>query len=268
MTIQTMASGSSGNMALIRTRHSTVALDLGIRSQKGTVEALLGAGVCVESLEAAIVSHSHTDHLGYSGLSVCRRAGVPVMAGAETTRKASRVLGRKGVNGDPDGWLVEICPETKYLVGDIEVTPFDVPHDVPTFGFVFEADGRKAVVATDLGCAPDELLPLFVGADLVVLEANYDEGMLRFSNRHPRDKARVAGDLGHLSNVQAGHFLKRMLDAGGRPPSAVMLVHLSGDHNSPEIAVEDVSNCMGPGLDDTPRVLAAPRHRSGPVMEV
>lgn len=267
LSIQTLASGSSGNMTVIRSAHSTLVLDLGIRSMKGTVAALETAGIAIESLEAALVSHRHSDHLGSSGLKLCLRAGIPVLAGPETIGEAERLYRWKKPAHDPEGSLVPIRPQTTYLVGNIEVTPFSVSHDVPTYGFEFAVaggGGRKVTVATDLGFAPDDLLPHFADADAILLEANYDEDLLRLSPRHVKDKTRVASDHGHLSNMQAGRFIARVMETSRALPQAIVLVHLSRDHNRPEMAVDDVSTYLGPGRQDGPRVVAAPRDRPGP----
>lgn len=271
ISLQTLASGSSGNMTLIRSDHSALVLDLGIRSKKGTLAALEGAGIGFQSLEAVLVSHSHSDHLGLPGLKVCREAGVPLLAGRETLDQATRLYPWNGNAPGDNGAFVDIGPGTTYLVGDIEVTPFAVSHDVPTYGFVFEtkADGgRKVVVATDLGHAPDELLPHFIDSDVILLEANYDEELLRWSSRHPRDKARVSGSFGHLSNLQAGRFLSRIAESSRALPSVVALAHLSQDHNRPEVAVEQVSTYLDPTFGGRTQVIAAPRNRPGPTIEI
>ncbi|NOZ00509.1 MAG: MBL fold metallo-hydrolase [Deltaproteobacteria bacterium] len=271
ITVRTLASGSSGNMTLIRSDRSTIVLDVGVRSQRRTLELLGEAGVGLDSLDAAIVSHSHTDHLGRPGLKLCVEAGVPLMAGRHTIEAAVRLHPWNGNNGRVTDAFVTIRPKDTYLVGDIEVTPFEVAHDVPTFGFVFEKrgpGGGRVAVATDLGHAPDELLPWFTDADVILLEANYDEGMLRVSPRSHRDKARVASGVGHLSNLQAGRFLARAAAAGMKLPSYVVLVHLSRDHNRPEVAVDDVSTYLDPGRGHPPDVAAAPPDRPGPIIEV
>jgi hypothetical protein len=81
-------------------------------------------------------------------------------------------------------------------VGDLEVTPFEISHDVPTFGFLFRTGiggmQRRLALATDLGRVGEGELPYFRDADGVVIEANYDERMLQQSPRHPVDKVRVS----------------------------------------------------------------------------
>jgi phosphoribosyl 1,2-cyclic phosphodiesterase len=271
LSVRTLASGSSGNLAVVRGNDTVVALDLGVSSLSGMRASLASAGVALGDLEAAIVSHAHSDHLGWYGLREAIQAQVPVLAGEDTCRVARDLwLDRVGLPA-PDAATHPLRAGTTYLIGQLEVTPFEVSHDVPTFGFVFatRAAGlvRKLVVATDLGCAPDALLPRFADADAVLLEANYDPDLLGRSRRHPRDKERVASDRGHLSNAQAGDFLRRCAEAGSRLPSAVLLVHLSRDHNLPALALDTVRRESGLG-DRLPPLAAAPRRERGPLIEV
>lgn len=267
LAFQTLASGSSGNLALVRSRHAVLALDLGIPARRTLVQRLADAGVPPGHLTAALVSHSHSDHLGWAGLKWCVDEGVPVLAGRPTL-VAATTLHRDKAGGDvPAGVLQEIRAGATYLVEDVEVTPFAVPHDVPTFGFVLRSgrggDRRTLVVATDLGCARDDLVPYFADADGLLLEANYDEGLLRRSPRHPRDKARVASDQGHLSNVQSGRFLTTVAGASRTLPRVVVLAHLSRDHNTPDLALGTVGHEASAVVCRVP-VTTAPASEPGP----
>jgi len=89
-------------------------------------------------------------------------------------------------------------------------------------------------MATDLGHNGNGLFEEFIDSDLILIEANYDENMLNQSRRI--DKNRVGSDHGHLSNFQAGKFLARVFQESSKIPSAVILCHLSRDHNTPELA--------------------------------
>lgn len=269
LSLRTLASGSSGNLAVVRSRRTTLLLDFGLPSQLGIKNVLRAAGVNPTDIAAALVSHEHTDHLGYAGLRLLLDQGVPILGARETMSAAWRLHEARTGRPVPENAFLEVVPGSTYLLGDIEVTPFRVSHDVPTCGFRFAAgeggDRRCAVVATDLGCAPDALLAHFAGADAVFLEANYNDDLLRKSPRHPVHKGRVAGDRGHLSNVQSGSFLRRLADAGTLP-RAVMLCHLSEDHNDPGLARMEVGGASG--LEARVGLEAAPRHEPGPEVDL
>jgi phosphoribosyl 1,2-cyclic phosphodiesterase len=267
LAFQTLASGSSGNVALVRSRRAVLALDLGIPARRTLVQRLAEAGVPPGHLTAALVSHEHSDHLGWAGLKWCIDAHVPVLAGRATLLAATHLHRAKAGTDVPGGLLQEIRAGATYLVEDVEVTPFAVPHDVPTFGYLLRSGSgsarRTLAVATDLGCARDDLVPYFADADALLLEANYDEGMLRGSPRHPLDKARVASDHGHLSNVQSGRFLQAVASASRTLPRAVVLAHLSRDHNTPDLAVGTVGREAAAVVRTVP-VATAPAFDPGP----
>jgi phosphoribosyl 1,2-cyclic phosphodiesterase len=269
LTYQSLVSGSSGNLALVTSRRATIVLDLGIPVRRTLLQRLADAGVGPGTVKAALITHEHSDHLGWWGLRWCVEGRVPVLAGRSALLLASKLHKAKAGSEVPAGLLQEVRAGATYLVEDIEVTPFDLPHDVPTFGYVLRAgrggDRRTLVVATDLGCARPELLPWFVDADAVVLEANYDEEMLRHSPRHYADRVRVASDRGHLSNVQSGRFLGEVADASRVLPRTVLLAHLSRDHNRPELATATVQAESGPVGQRVP-LHTAPALEPGPVI--
>lgn len=271
LSVRTLASGSSGNLTLIRSGDDIVALDIGIASQRGLMESLGHSDVVPAAITAVLVSHEHSDHLSYSGLRICAAAGVPVLAGASTIRAASRTWASKLGKPMPSDVVGEIREDSTYLVGRLEVTPFRVSHDVPTFGFSVVARGaggvRKLTIATDLGCVTSGLVERFLDSDAVLLEANYDEDLLRKSPRHPDDKARVASDVGHLSNVQSGRFLAEVAANSKRLPQAVVLVHLSKDHNRPDLALRDAGDLPGVRRH-VPMFLAASRLSAGPWIDL
>ena len=272
ISILTLASGSSGNLALVRTRTTTILLDLGLQSQRGIAAALAENGVVAEHLDAAVVSHAHSDHLAYPGLKLMADIGVPVLMNDATKASAQRLFYQHRRRELPEAATVAIRPDTTYLVGDLEVTPFEVPHDVPTFGFRFEVqDGtirRRVTVATDLGCTPDDLTKHFVNANAILIEANYNDDMLRCSARHPDNKRRVAGDHGHLSNVQSGSFLDRVAEASKQLPERVLLVHLSEEHNTPSLAMSEVAGQVRWGQRAQSILDIAPRRARGKLVSV
>lgn len=258
-------------MALVETSRARVAVDLGIPARRDLLEEVrlngFGAGPCPV---AVVISHVHSDHLGWAGLRWNREARIPLMGHGEALAAAADLYRRKTGREMPWDGVQEIRPGATYLVGDLEMTPFEVSHDVRTFGFLFRTGvggmQRRLVVATDLGRAGEEELPYFRDVDGVVIEANYDEGMLRRSTRHPRDKARVASPQGHLSNVQCGGFLQVAGECSIRLPRAVVLAHLSRDHNEPGLAEETVRR-VARCLDHHVPVLTAPAFEAGPVLE-
>jgi phosphoribosyl 1,2-cyclic phosphodiesterase len=137
---------------------------------------------------------------------------------------------------DP-AWLPAVeyfAPGMPFRIGDIAVSPFTIPHDAADpVGFVFEAEGARLAVATDLGYMPPNVKEQLKALDLLMLESNHDLEMLRDGPYPWSVKQRVLSRVGHLSNDAASGFLEQEYD--GRA-TYVILGHLSESNNLPELA--------------------------------
>jgi len=121
-----------------------------------------------------------------------------------------------------------------FCVGDISVTPFTIPHDAADpVGFVFEAEGVRIGLATDLGYMPPNAKRHLKRCDVLMLESNHDLDMLRDGPYPWSVKQRVMSRMGHLSNLAAAEFLETEYDGGA---AYVVLAHLSENNNLPELA--------------------------------
>ena len=144
--------------------------------------------------------------------------------------------GRKKEPKDPT-WLpqVEYFQAGKPLqIGDISVSPFTIPHDAADpVGFVFQAEGVRMAVATDLGYIPPNVKAQLRGVDLLLLESNHDLEMLRDGPYPWSVKQRVLSRVGHLSNEAAATYLESEYDGQA---AYIILGHLSESNNLPELA--------------------------------
>jgi phosphoribosyl 1,2-cyclic phosphodiesterase len=121
-----------------------------------------------------------------------------------------------------------------FRIGDIAVTPFTIPHDAADpVGFVFEADGVRIAIATDLGYMPSNVHVHLRRCDVLMLESNHDVDMLRDGPYPWSVKQRVMSRVGHLSNYATAEFLAKSYDGGA---VYVVLAHLSENNNLPELA--------------------------------
>ena len=122
----------------------------------------------------------------------------------------------------------------KFCIGDIEVTPFTIPHDAADpVGFVFEAEGIRIGLATDLGYMTCNVQVHLRKCDVLMLESNHDLEMLRDGPYPWPIKQRVMSRVGHLSNEAAAEFLENNYDGQA---TYVVLAHLSESNNLPELA--------------------------------
>jgi phosphoribosyl 1,2-cyclic phosphodiesterase len=154
-------------------------------------------------------------------------------ASAETTEPAPT---KTAAEKDPT-WLpsIQFFQAGKPLqIGDIFVSPFTVPHDAADpVGFVFQAEGVRMAVATDLGYIPPNVKAQLKAVDLLLLESNHDLEMLRDGPYPWSVKQRVLSRVGHLSNEATATYLEAEYDGQA---AYIILGHLSESNNLPELA--------------------------------
>ena len=126
-------------------------------------------------------------------------------------------------------------PGTPFAIGDIDITPFTIPHDAADpCGFVLQADGLRMALATDLGYVPPNVKAALQRIDILLLESNHDLEMLRDGPYPWSVKQRVLSRVGHLSNHATAEFLANDYDGSA---SCIILGHLSESNNVPELAL-------------------------------
>lgn len=151
---------------------------------------------------------------------------------------------------------------TRFSIGDIDITPFTIPHDAADpCGFVFESEGIRMALATDLGYMPPNVKAALRRIDVLLLESNHDLEMLRDGPYPWSVKQRVLSRVGHLSNDATAEFLQKDYDGCA---SWIILGHLSESNNAPELARLAAEQALGnqPTLLGN-RVLLA--HQSSPL---
>jgi phosphoribosyl 1,2-cyclic phosphodiesterase len=137
---------------------------------------------------------------------------------------------------------VEIRPGKPESLANFEVTAIQVSHDAAQpCGFLLRCDGTAVTVLTDLGCASAAAAEAIAESDLVVLEANHDETMLRTGPYPIHLKRRIASDGGHLSNDSSAELLATALTGTTHLPT-IWLAHLSETNNRPQLAKKTVQS--------------------------
>jgi phosphoribosyl 1,2-cyclic phosphodiesterase len=137
----------------------------------------------------------------------------------------------------------------QFSIGDIDITPFTIPHDAADpCGFVFESEGVRMALATDLGYMPPNVKAALKRVDVLLLESNHDLEMLRDGPYPWSVKQRVLSRVGHLSNHATAEFLQKDYDGGA---TWIVLGHLSESNNAPELA----RLCAEQALENRPTLL-------------
>ena len=244
MELHTLASGSSGNAALLSRDGTHILLDTGISCRR-IKNALQQLGLTPEDLSAIFITHCHSDHI--SGLNtIVKHWDVPIYASVGTCRQLDYRIAGIGKR------LRTLSMEETVSMGSISATAFPTAHDAPgACGYRFDDAG----FLTDTGYITDAAAEVLSGVPLLVLEANHDVEMLRSGPYPYYLKQRILGNQGHLSNEAAAEFARSCAENGTRE---IVLAHLSRENNTPVIARDAVARALT--LLDTPPVLSvAPR---------
>ena len=223
-------SGSSGNALFIGAGDTRVLIDAGMTG-KAIEGALRQIDVLPETLNGIAVTHEHSDHVKGVGI-LSRKYHLPIYANERTWNAMARTVGEIA----PGNRRI-IEDEEDFYIGDLALLPFSIPHDAADpVGFRVFCGGCSAATATDIGHMTKDILRVLEGTDVMVLESNHDPELLRRNPHYPvRLKQRILGSRGHLSNDDSAQALLSLCESGVRQ---VLLGHLSGENNTPELAMQ------------------------------
>lgn len=237
------ASGSSGNSCYIGTDEGGVIVDAGIRADQ--IEDILRRhGVSMRKVRGLLLTHDHSDHVRYSYNLLRNNRHLSLYC---TPRVLNGLLRRHSISKRIKEYHTPIFKEIPFKVAGMEITAFEVPHDgSDNMGFSIEFDGRRFVLATDLGSVTERARHYMSHANYLVIEANYDSDMLRLGRYPEYLKARIRAGNGHLDNEDTAAFLSEIVNSDLK---YVFLCHLSQDNNTPAKALKAVREAlMGRGL--------------------
>lgn len=230
--VAVLASGSAGNCTYVGDGRAGVLIDCGV-SAKQVLERLAAVGLGGAPIDAVLLTHEHSDHVGGARVLATRLAarnggrGVPFYASAGT-------IDGLHPNCRPEG-LEAVRAGERVRLRSLELRAFAVPHDTPEpLGWSVASGGTVAAVLTDQGHATPTVVEVLRGAAVAVLEFNHDEEMLSTGPYDWHLKRRIAGPRGHLSNDQAAALLREGL---GPQLRCLRLAHLSRENNTPAKAL-------------------------------
>lgn len=231
--IQTLSSGSAGNITYIGSSTTGILVDVGL-SLSMTLKLMSQANIDPHSITALVITHEHSDHI--KGVAdFVTKYNVPIYC---YNRHAKTLRGCLKL---PPHYFVET--ESTYLIGDISVSCFPVPHDSKfCLGYTFQCGEACVGIATDIGQMTDIILANLARCQVIVLESNHDIQKLIANPNYPEWlKRRILGNRGHLSNIDCGRAIAKLYQAN---VSQVILGHLSEKNNTPLLAYETVKQFL------------------------
>ncbi len=233
MKVWLLGSGSSGNAVLVESGESRLLIDAGF-APRTLAQRLALIGVAPASIEACVVTHEHTDHVKGAAASA-KKWGWALYASTGT------------VGAWPELAAANTCAVKAgegFALSRMDVATFSTPHDAADpIGVVVTArsTGARLGVAYDIGHASDAVRANTRDLDLLILEANHDEHMLRCGPYPPFLQGRIAGRTGHLSNRDAATVAA---DSVGPNLGHIVLAHLSEKCNDHGVARTTVTNAL------------------------
>lgn len=225
-----MGSGSSGNSYFLSTGDTSILIDAGI-SVRRIKKYLKDYGFSLDQIDAVLVTHDHADHI----------KAVGHLANDHNIKIYATELVHKGINHNycvtskltPEHQVIINKGET-IQIGDLKLTPFEVPHDsTDCVGYRVEQNGIVYCLITDIGEVTPTVQKQIADARYLVIESNHDTEMLENGPYSAYLKNRILSAKGHLSNKACAEAIVKYATPELRH---VWLCHLSEENNHPELA--------------------------------
>jgi phosphoribosyl 1,2-cyclic phosphodiesterase len=227
ITLSSLGSGSSGNAFIASAGNEAIIIDMGF-SRRELKQRMSMLGIDPASLTAALLTHDHDDHS--KGCRVfCDEFNLPLYTASGTARYLR-------LRGKLPRQVVEFEAGATFTIGGFSINTFAVPHDAEDpVGFVVSHGNHRIGFATDLGVVNALTKRHLCDCDALVLESNYDQEMLRRSDRTLQLKRRIAGRFGHLDNAMAAEAFDELVTERTK---LLLLAHVSRECNDPELVRE------------------------------
>ena len=229
-----LGSGSEGNALIVEVGQTRLMLDCGF-SVTETESRLARLDLVPSDISAILVTHEHGDHIRGAG-KFSRKHRVPVWLTYGTFASQQEDF-------FPADLVREIDSHSPFVIDDVEVFPFPVPHDArEPAQFVFGDGALRFGVLTDVGSTTPHIESMLSGLNGLMLEANHDSALLQQSAYPASLKERIGGRFGHLSNTASATLLSK-LDCAAL--QHCVAAHLSRQNNSPDHARAALAPVLG-----------------------
>ena len=253
-----LSSGSNGNCYYIGNDSVSLLIDFGIGGR--TVNRRLNAhDISLSKVDMVLLTHEHMDHIRYLG-GFTERFHKVIFA----TTELHKVLERHFCTaGKLNGCVKETTPGVETECMGVRFTPFSVPHDArDTVGYYIDFLGQTFTFVTDVGYVTDDVIKYCRKASHIIVESNYDPGMLDTGPYTPELKKRIKEEHGHLSNEQTAELLRSCYHEGLK---SVFLCHLSANNNTPSLAFESARAALNSVGGEEVTLCALPRREASPL---
>lgn len=206
-------------------------------------------GISIDEINGILITHEHVDHTK-GLLTISTKYNIPIYANEKTWDSLNSMLNKMNLANKKIFKTLE-----PFKLGNLKIFPFPIPHDANApVGFNIYNKNKKLSIVTDVGYISEKLYEYLENSSSILLEANYDPEILKFSRYPYALKRRIASNNGHLSNVAAGKTIANLYNTG---LNKALLVHLSKENNFPELAYEtilsEIHSCKDISINIAPR---------------
>jgi phosphoribosyl 1,2-cyclic phosphodiesterase len=170
MKVHVLGSGSGGNAVVLETGYQTVLVDAGF-SPRRLKERMRQVGLAPEQITALVLTHEHGDHISGARFAAARW-NWPVY-GTPGTLEGGRWRRAK---------VFSVEPRRELVLDDLAFRFVRTPHDARepvALVATTRSSGARIGIAYDLGHVTQRFASHFADVDVLLLEANHDEEMLR-----------------------------------------------------------------------------------------
>lgn len=233
MRLKVINSGSIGNAYALDAGEEILLLEAGVRLSD-TLKEIDFRG---DKVVGCVVTHRHGDHAKY--VEEYSRHGFKIFANEDVIQSAHFEYGTTH----------ETTHAETIKTGGFSIVPMDLNHDVPIQGFlIYHKDMGTLFFATDtykIGYS-------MVGVNHFLVEANYDDGLLRCNVEDGKVDRKQANRLmlSHLSIDNTLYFLRK---CKAQAAKNIILCHLSERNSSPKEFADKVKAEFG-----VPTYIASP----------
>lgn len=239
---------------MLETGRTTLFIDAGLGKKELTRRFAALGRAFPERVDAILVTHEHSDH-SHALAQLARHWNCPAYLTEPTHREIVKMYADDPSNPGKKATIdrVEyIRGGQPFEIGDVEVRPFDIPHDAADpVAFSFRTNGTKIAIVTDLGIMPNHVKQHVRETDFLMLESNHALDMLKTGPYPWHIKQRVMGNRGHLSNETVGDFFADS-DVFDARPVHLVLAHLSEENNNPYVARISAEQALAARSSDFP----------------
>ncbi len=228
MLVSVLASGSKGNSTLIKTEEHLILVDAGM-TVKYLETKLRELEILLSDIDYIFITHTHTDHTNALNSLVKKHNPTIIMT--------DKMFEDLPYLKDYQSIMILI---DDIELGKVKIESIPTSHDTSdSRGYIITENKSSVVIITDTGYLNRKHFEKLKNKDIYIFESNHDVDLL-MNGKYPYWlKQRVVGAVGHLSNETSAYYLGKLI---GPNTKKIILAHLSGENNSPEIALENINN--------------------------